>query len=535
MKISPLGDAAWLVEFPELAGAAALARVTGLRQALAPNRPTGVLDVVSSFESLAVHFGDADGVAIRTWILSTSIEDAQLTGTDYLIPVCYGGCFGPDLIDVAERSGMSPAEVIALHAGATYTVAAIGFTPGFPYLIGLPAALHLPRLATARPEVPAGSVAIAGDQAGIYPSTSPGGWHLLGQTGFQLFDPNRQPASVLQPGDRVKFVPVSQLESAPPPLPSPAAIASPWIEVVSPGALTTVQDLGRFGHESAGVSPGGAMDRQAARLANRLVGNADHAALLELCLSGPVLRFHRETVVAMTTNHGKPRRVSAGETVDFSKFAGGVRACLAVAGGLAVPDVLGSASTDLRGGFGGVQGRPLQTGDWLATVAVGKPWLADGWHVGRTAYNRPNEIELRFIRGTQADWFSSDAERRLRTQIYHLTPHSDRMGARLDGPPLTLAAPREMISQPVAQGSIQVPPDGQPIVLAAARQTIGGYPQIGHVITVDLPRLARAWPGTAIRFREVTWDDAQAFKADEKRDFDWLRTGLELLKFRSCG
>ena len=173
MTLKPLGDSAWLVEFPGKSGEAALARVMGLVDALQTNRPAGVLDVVPSFDSVAVHFECADGLEILEWIRSATVVDRLPSGEERQIPVCYGGEHGPDLEEVAEKSGMSAEEVIALHSGATYTVAAVGFSPGFPYLSGLPERLNVPRRKTPRLSVPAGSVAIAGGQAGIYPFASP--------------------------------------------------------------------------------------------------------------------------------------------------------------------------------------------------------------------------------------------------------------------------------------------------------------------------------------------------------------------------
>ena len=264
--------------------------------------------------------------------------------------------------------------------------------------------------------------------------------------------------------------------------------------MIHPGALTTVQDAGRPGYESSGVSPGGAVDLQALRVANLLVGNNEDAAVLEICIRGPVLKFHAETVVALVGATGRPQRVAAGETLDFSKPTSGIRACLAVAGGMRVPEILGSMATDLRAGFGGFHGRALRAGDRLNFGEAGPAPRNGDWHVGQLEGN--SRIELRFLPGVQQHWFSETARRRFRGEAYQLTPRSDRMGARLAGAELKLAEPREMISQPVACGSVQVPPDGQPIILLAERQTIGGYPQIGHVISVDLPKLARAWPGT---------------------------------------
>ena len=529
MTLKPLGDSAWLVEFPGKSGEAALAQVLGLVEALREDRPAGVLDVVPSFASVAVHFGGSgDGKEIRDWIGSVKVAERLPAGEERRIPVCYGGENGPDLEELAEFAGLSADEVIALHSGAVYTVAAVGFSPGFPYLLGLPECLHMPRRRTPRLTVPAGSVAVAGGQAGIYPFASPGGWQVIGRTGVRLFDPLAEPPALLRPGDRVRFVPVEVFGTEPeipPPVPSPGVR---WFEVVEPGGLTTVQDLGRPGHESCGVSPGGAVDRQALQMANMLVGNHEGAAALELCLSGPVLKFHAESVVALAGATGKSRPVAAGETVDFSKLPGGVRACLAVAGGLRVPEILGSAATDLRAGFGGFHGRALRAGDRLEINEPGDFPKCGDWHVGRGG--RLTSLELRFLPGVQQHWFSEEARWRFRNEIFQLTPASDRMGARLSGEPLRLAEAREMISQPVACGSIQVPPDGQPIILLAERQTIGGYPQIGQVISVDLPKLARAWPGTALRFREVTWEEAQQLRQRNERDFNWLQTGLRLLK-----
>ncbi len=531
MTLKPLGDSAWLAEFPGKSGEAALARVIGLVDALETERPAGVLDVVPSFASVAVHFEGANAREILDWIRSVDLVERLPDGDQLEVPVCYGGECGPDLEDVAAASGLSAAEVIGLHSGALYTVAAVGFSPGFPYLLGLPERLHLPRRATPRLAVAAGSVAVAGGQAGIYPCASPGGWLVLGRTAVSLFDPSAERPARLRSGDRVRFVPVGKLEPAEVASGFPTVAKSSgsrWIEVIRPGALTTVQDLGRPGYESAGVSPGGAVDRQALRLANLLVGNAPGAAALELCMSGPVLKFHAATVVALVSATGKPRPVAAGETVDFSKLDGGVRACLAVAGGLRLPEILGSMATDLRAGFGGCGGRALRTGDRLDFGEAGEAAAAGDWHVGRR--DPSSRIELRYVAGVQQHWFSEAVRQRFESEPYLVSPRSDRMGARLTGTALPLVEAREMISQPVACGSVQVPPDGQPIVLLAERQTIGGYPQIAQVISVDLPKLARAWPATPVKFREVSVEEARELVQQAARDFNGLQTGLNLLK-----
>lgn len=521
MTIKPLGDSAWLIELAESVG---LAEVLGWVAALEVDRPKGVLDVVASFSSVAVHFSEVDGLEILAWIRAAKVLERAVAVREWEIPVCYGGAEGPDLEEVAKHTGKSVSEVISLHTGSCYTVAALGFSPGFPYLSGLPDCLRVPRKSSPRGAVPAGSVAIAGGQAGIYPNASPAGWQVLGRTTVSLFDPAANPPALMRVGDRVRF---SRGELLPPQavvtVGNAEVEADGWIEVLHPGGMTTVQDLGRPGFEAMGVSPGGAVNRWALQVANRLVGNEPGVAALECCVSGPVLKFHREAVVALMGQVGRPRRVQAGEIVDFSKLPDGVRAYLAVAGGLRVPELLGSAATDVRAGFGG---RLLKKGDWLAcNESCGSPTLG-AWSVGRGGVERA--MELRFMRGVQAEWFSDAMRRRFESEMYQVTPQSDRMGCHLSGLGLMLDGSREMVSQPVVCGSVQVPPSGQPIVLMAERQTLGGYPQIGHVISVDLPRLASAWPGTEVRFVEVARDEAVRLRREQGRESSWLETGLKL-------
>lgn len=527
MTLKPLGDSAWLVEFPGLAGDEALARVMGLVDALEMDRPDGILDVVPSFASVAVHYEGEDGLKILNWIGSVAVVDRLPSGEEMRVPVRYGGEYGPDLEEVADMAGLSKEELVAMHSGEVYTVAAVGFSPGFPYLSGLPEPLHVPRRQTPRLRIPAGSVAVAGGQAGIYPFETPGGWQVLGRTGVCLFDPSAKRPALLRSGDRVRFVPVNELDAEEKISPGMEPLGSRWIEVIQPGALTLVQDLGRPGYESSGVSPGGAVDRQALRTANLLVGNEEGAAVLEICMSGPVLKFHAEAQIALVGATGRPRKVVAGEIVDFSKPNRSLRVCLAVAGGLRVAEAMGSMATDLRAGFGGYGGRPLRAGDGLTFGEAAPAPLIGNWHVGR---EDPAHVELRYVPGVQQHWFSEAVRKCFRNEFYQLSACSDRMGARLSGAALPLVEPREMISQPVACGSVQVPPDGQPIVLLAERQTIGGYPQIGHVISVDLPKLARAWPGARVSFREITWEEARELRRIAARDFKELRTGLELIK-----
>lgn len=533
MGLRALGDSAWLFEAGGVDARARLGLVLRVLGILAKERIPEARDIVSSFDSVAVHFDPLDGERVLEWLTALPApeggEEAWLEPRTLEVPVVYGD----GLEEIAEKLGRTRDEVIALHSSADYTVAAVGFSPGFPYLLGLPEELRVPRLATPR-HVEAGSVAIAHDQAGIYPFASQGGWSVLGRTGLRLFDPQRGEPSLFRPGDKVRFTPVSSMKFQEPGKPK-VRLPAGGIEVLEPGAFTTVQDLGRHGFQHLGVSPGGAADPVAARVANRLLGNPDDAALLECCLSGPILKFREDTRVAFVgwadARTGRPLEMPKGSVLDLRARMPSVRGYIAVAGGVETPRLLGSRATDVRSGFGGWLGRKLQMGDRLPIGPRIEGPLPGAWSVGWPQAETPGKmIEMRFTTGMQATWFADETREKFRKSIYQISPMSDRMGTRLDGPPLALEVLRDMVSQPVVAGSIQVPPDGKPIVLLAERQTIGGYPQIGHVISADVPKLARAWPGTRIRFRQVSLEEARDAWADQESDFGFLQAGLELLR-----
>lgn len=307
------------------------------------------------------------------------------------------------------------------------------------------------------------------------------------------------------------------------------------VEILKPGVATTVQDLGRTSFLGAGVPGGGAMDRLAARVANMLVGNPEGAAVLETTMAGPVLHFNFEAVVAVcgATFSGvrswQPFVINAGETLTLTELESGCRGYVAVAGGFVVPQVLGSASTYLRAGLGGFEGRTLRKGDRLLTghtdgVARGH---VEHWHISPTvlpAYStRP---VVRVTRGAQWDWFPEGSQYKFFENRYGVLPKSDRMGVRLIGAPLVLHSPHEMVSEAVAFGSIQVPPEGQPIILMADRQTIGGYPKIADVISVDLPLLAQLRPGDSVIFTSVSLVEAQEVLLAQEHALGHLHEGL---------
>lgn len=301
--------------------------------------------------------------------------------------------------------------------------------------------------------------------------------------------------------------------------------------VVRPGLFTTVQDLGRPGYQRFGMPVGGAMDGIALRLANRLVGNADGAAGLEITLLGPELRFERPAVVALTGGEfsasldGTPLpgwtalRVEAGSTLAVGERRSGARAYLAVSGGIDVPPVLGSRSTHVRSRTGGFEGRALAKGDVLTG---GAPSHEPRRLVGRSVATADRPVyssapTLRVLLGPQAGAFSPEAVEALTGSRYTVSPRSDRMGYRLAGPPLAHEGRADIVSDATPQGALQVPANRQPILLMADRQTTGGYPKIAVVISADLPLAAQLVPGDTVGFTLVVVEAARHFLREQHR------------------
>jgi antagonist of KipI len=282
------------------------------------------------------------------------------------------------------------------------------------------------------------------------------------------------------------------------------------IHVVRPGLLTTVQDLGRWGHQATGVAVAGPMDTFSHRVANALVGNEPSAATLEITLIGPELVFERACRIALAgadfevacSGRPIPLGMSAwlddGARLHFGRRRAGARVYLAVAGGILTPTVLGSRATHLVSAMGGLEGRALAANDVLPIEAGHSPGLQRRAPVAMLP--SAGRARLRVLPGPQAEWFASDAWRALCATSFRVSPRSNRTGYRLEGPQLPRQRDEEPISEPVTFGSIQVPAAGEPILLMADRQTAGGYPKIGCVIAADLPIAGQLAPGDFIEF-----------------------------------
>jgi KipI family sensor histidine kinase inhibitor len=567
--LTAYGSHAWLVRFAERADEAAFLRGRSLAAALARSLDSlgqsGLREIIPAPTTLLLDFHPQAPPRDRGTVqrlVEQAIAHPPTTEPERCveIPVHYGG---PDLERVARQAGLSPEAVIERHHQGRYRVLCLGFAPGFPYLGGLDATLATPRLATPRPRVPAGSVAIGGDHTGVYSIPSPGGWNLIGQTSTRLFDPQAADWETmfrLRAGDRVRFVPIdgplgteasspsegrsSSGSSAGSPMTTDLVTRTepqagqPVLRILDPGLGVSLQDTGRQGFRRFGVPSSGTVDPVTATWANRLLDNPPDAPVLELCLQGQCLEALRDGWVAVCGG-SHPRgqapyrafRVRAGESLDFGPGDSGVWTYLAVPGGFWAEAFLESRSANPRAGIG----RTLRSGDlilrnpagdWHPPSGVAARSVApDQWVTDR------DTGPLRVWPGPQWAQFDAESQRRLFETEWRVTSQCDRVGYRLrsdrdaqsgsNRPTTPRPGPNHdrtekvpeppapgglawtggsLISEPVLTGSIQVPADGQPIVTLHDGPTLGGYPKIAWIDPRDLPRLVQRRSGQPVGF-----------------------------------
>lgn len=518
----------------EKISAAVNKKVYALKNILEKDPPGGIKEIIPAYHSILLSFDPAlfSHEAAEKWILSHQEETEKTAETQeeiLEIPVCYDPEFGRDLSLIASLEGKSIPEVISMHRDADYRNYLTGFAPGQPYLGRNKNPYSFGRRESPRMMVPAGSVVVQKDLCCILPIDSPCGWNLIGRTPLTLFQPDRPDPFLLKPGQTVRFREISKeeyllLSSKTPQAPEKhEEKPEKFMKVLRPGLLTTVQDLGITGMESQGISPSGAMDKNALTLANLLVGNAPDSACLEITLQGPGLRFSCQTVIAVCGGDFPIKQnekdvpmntalsVKAGDVLDIGACRQGCRCYLAISGGLDLPLCLGSRSTSLKLGMGGYAGRKLQTGDCLA---LAHDLDSRPPSFGKTVpYFSSGSRKIRVLPGPQQELFSEEGLQTFFQTAYTLSPASNRQGCRLSGKAVSFKNNSNIISEGILTGAIQIPPDGQPIIMTAERQTCGGYPKIGTVIEADLPLLAQAKPGDALRFEPCDMETAIAARA----------------------
>jgi KipI family sensor histidine kinase inhibitor len=495
-----------LVEYPGQSEEEANRAAVSLSRRLAALPGRGLLDAIPAARTVLVVF-DPAGFSRRRLeeIARRAPESGGGAARLFRIPAVYDG---EDLSEVARAAGLAPEELARRHASAEYRVAFIGFSPGFPYLTGLPPELSAPRLPEPRPRVARGSIAIGGPYTGVYPSATPGGWRLIGRTSARLFEESAQPPSLLAPGDRVRFDAVRALVEPVAP-PEHANPRSPVLRLLSPGLFTSVQGAPRHGLGSSGIPAGGAMDLASLAMANALVGNTPGTPALEVTVVGPDLQALSPCVVALagadieaelngrSVSVGEAIALASGDRLRLGRARGGARSYLAVRGGLEAPRLT----------------KRMEAGEG---IAAGSEAASRASPIRATRTTSLEEPLLRIVAGPQADHFGAGVLERFLATSWRVSPVSDRRGLRLEGPRLEHAQEPQIPPEGAVAGSIQVPGGGQPIVLGPDGPVTGGYPKLATVIAADLPLLGQVGPGARVRFTKISLAEALA----ARREYD---------------
>lgn len=553
--IRTAGTQGLLVELP------GLPEVLALHQHLQHHPVAGQTEVIAAGSTVMLSVASPAQVPQATRQLR-ALRDLTFTpsgGQEREIEVVYDG---EDLADVADALGMSTQGVIEWHTGQAWFGAFGGFAPGFTYCTPEETEYAVPRRPSPRTAVPEKSVAVAGGFSGIYPRTSPGGWQLIGRTQSVMWDLHRESPALVAPGDAVRYRQVSpeavttstrtaHSPTAHRPTASAAAAAasasetstssdtstsgapgagspSAALTVTSAGMQVLIQDQGRPGHSDLGVSRAGVADPRAAAQANRLVGNRESAALLESLNGGVQLTAEAPCVLAVAgaetalqiTDPDAGTRTPAmrsafallpGETLHLGHSTAGLRSYIALRGGIAGETELNSLSADTMSGLGPA---PLAAGDTLH-VSTADTSAA----VGATAPAEPSTlptpdahgtITVRFCYGPRDDWFAPEELQRLASQRWEVTQQANRVGLRLapdpddaGARPLQRARHDELASEGVQRGSLQMPPEGNPVLFLTDHPVTGGYPVAGVIIPADLSVVGQLRPGDLLQLQPV--------------------------------
>lgn len=574
-SVHPVNESSILLRFGNSIDVHTHQQLMQAKQSIEQNPFPGFVETVPAYNSLAVYYNPVEVVqttatiaasveqTIRNIIANAKSPTASTTTQLIELPVCYDEDFAPDLAETAVNLQLSTDTLIQLHCSKTYHVYMLGFTPGFPYMAKTDERIVTKRKQQPRLTVVPGSVAIAGEQTGIYPFATPGGWNIIGRTPLQLFDRHKTNPFLLKAGDEVKFKPITQDEfeqystsnielnstNSINRSTETSAANKPIIQVEQCGFLTTLQDTGRTGYLQYGVSKGGAMDSYSAQLVNVLIGNDADETVLELTQSPHRFLFTADTVIAFAGGGLQPEKeqqllplhkplfIAAGTVVHCRQQLPGFRLYMAVAGGFAADEFLQSSSTDLLITAGGFDGRPLKKADILAQKNKHnklQQQLLQVLKAGATIeLFQSNEsmmgTTIRVLKGAEWNYLTDTSAINFTQQAFTVTQQSNRMGYRLKTETLQTNQSCDIISSPVTQGTVQLTSSGEMIILMADAQTVGGYPRIAQVCAADLSLLAQKKPGDAIQFQIVSLQEAEALYMKRAEELKRVQDALASL------
>lgn len=499
----------------------------------------GVQDLIPAAKTVLVLFDPiyTDFHQLKQHITALEMACVQVMQTkEVIVPICYNG---EDLATVAELQGLSISEVVAKHQQSIWQVAFIGFAPGFAYLNSLDQPFSdIPRLRTPRKKIPAGALGLAGQYSGMYPKDSPGGWQLIGHSLEKMWDLERSNPALLLPGMQVCFEDVtaapnqiqvaSQLKTAVElensivdhstqhsviGMPSQAVF-----KITAASLQMTFQDQGRFQQSNIGVGHAGAMDLSALRRANRIVGNPDNSACIELLGGGMKGIMQSAAILTVTGAETKiDVKYADGQRTQFTSESildldqgdefhiriptAGLRNYLAVRGGMTVDAVLGSCAYDSLAKLGPA---PLQSGDVICAAQHQTTALSLNEVAIQNLPQLGDLVEVDVLLGPRTDWFDMDSVELLFMQPWLVSNDSNRIGLRLMGEqPLTRLIQQELESEGTCIGALQVPPSGQPVLFMNDHPLTGGYPVIGVVARHHLDLIAQIPAGCQIQFKKI--------------------------------
>ena len=458
------------------------------------------------------------------------------------VPTVYDSQYGLDLEDISKLTKLSIEEIINLHSKQVYRVYMVGFIPGFPYMGEVPEEIAVPRLENPRTKVPAGSVGIAGVQTGIYPFESPGGWRIIGRTPLRLFNPNKDPPTLFKIGDYVKFKPISreaydkmrELEWAD--VGTLKIEGEPILKVDVAGPGVSIQDLGREGYRKYGVPVSGALDKESFMIANMIVGNDVNDACIEIFQSSFEATALQDIIISICGARvygeidGEPIEncraipVRKGCKITVNGLKDGMVAYMAVAGGINEPIILGSRSHYTTAGIG----RSLCENS-IITIAKNRfNELIDLCPSMNIDWKREIRYEFRVIIGPHTRYFTEDMINEFLNMKFTVTSNVNRMGYRLEKEEgAKLKGVGRLLSCGTIPGAIQVPGDGNPIVLMADAQTTGGYAIIGKMISPDLYAFSQVEPGRKVSFKQISLSEALKILDERMKMYDCLRKKIQ--------
>lgn len=543
LKFYSLSECAITIEWGNKISIVVYKQIANLNLLLNENRFAGFTETVPAYNTITVFYqpeliipfdkSPTDFVRrhIEKLIAEKSIH--QAFKNNYVsIPVCYDEEFGPDLQYISETKGISVQQLIAIHQQKDYHVYMMGFLPGFSYMGEVDDKIAIARKASPRAVIEKGAVGIAGNQTGIYPLSSPGGWQIIGRTPYCLFDMEKEDPFFFKTGDTVHFDSITKeefykyKEKENCVLVEEKEEKNPNVMVRKAGVYSTFQDNGRFGFRSYGVPESGAMDAYSHNIANTLVGNAKNCATIECTMGGLCLEFSINTVIAITGAgvvfvNGKsiplyqPHSIKLNDVLEIRFNNKGLRTYLAVEGGFDTKVIMNSRSASPKINIG-------------TTLKKGMGLRVEKSQT-KQIFKKINKLDIpvfeshktiRVMDGREINWINKESKQQFYTQRFALSNRCDRMGCLLEGNPIYIENKVEMLSTAVAKGTIQLTSSGQLIVLLNDCQTTGGYPRIGQIAAIDLPVMAQMKSGETINFKRISFQEAEELYLKQQKKID---------------